>query len=268
LVVDDGSFENSFDFCVVPSCSPPYDSSLTDYLTFPYWLDDNFSISAFSQPTFSQIEPPAVSIPDSGQALLAISQDPFFWATQDNLNNDPFASFQERLDQNLEYSSWHSTSDNLAPSVPIRLEATLPDSIFFWDEPLSLSTITPTSDLVMGAQSESSSSVASSTEIPSRSSDPPSSGDKIHPPANGLSSTRSYSNTPSSSESLQDPKQKSPPGGHLCQWNGCLKAFDEISQLRYYCPLCFNNSLLTRDPKDTPSRPHFTSVKMHVAEMQ
>jgi hypothetical protein len=238
-----------FDSCVVPSCSPPFDSSLTDYLTFPYWPDDNFSISAFLQPAFSQIEPPAVSFPDSGQALLAISQDPFFWGTQDNRNDGPFTDFQERLDQDPEDSSWHSTSNNLAPSVPISLfEPTLPDSIFSWDEPPSLWMITPTNDVVMGAQSESPTSVAFSTGIPGGSSDPPSSGDGIHHPASGLSSRRSYSSTPSSFESPQGLKQKKPPGGQLCQWNGCLEAFDEISQLRYDCSLFSNNLLLTRDP--------------------
>jgi hypothetical protein len=207
LVVDDDSFENLFDSCVVPSCSPPFDSSLTDYLTFPYWPDDNFSVSSFLHPTFPQIEPPAVSIPDYGQLFLPGSQDPFFWGTQDNLNDDSFAGFQERLDQDPEGKRWHSTSNNLAPHVPISLsESNLPDTIFSWDEPLSLSMITPTSDVDMGVQSENSLSMGSSTGIPSCSLDPPGSGDEIRLPASGSSSRRNYSSTPSSSESPQGPK--------------------------------------------------------------
>jgi hypothetical protein len=233
LVVDDDSFENLFDSCVVPSCSPLFDSSLTDYLTFPYGPDDNFSTSAFLQPTFSQIEPLAVSIPDSGQALLAISQDPFFWGTQDNLNDDSFTGFQEHLDQEPEDSSGHSTSYHLAPSVPISLyESNMPDTIFSWDEYLSLSMITPVSDVVMEAQSENSPNMASSTGILSCFSDPPDSRDEIHPGISDLSSRRSYSTTPSSSECPQDHKQKTPPGSHWCLWNGCLEAFDELPQLR------------------------------------
>jgi hypothetical protein len=248
-----------FDSCVVPSCPPSFDSPLTDYLTFPYWPDDNFSISAFLHPTFSQIEPPAVSIPDSGQALLAISQDPFFWGNSDNLNDDPFAGLQECLDQDPEDTSWYSTRDYLAPSAPTRLsEPNLPDKIISCDEPLSLSMINPTSDVVMGVLSESSLNMAcSSTGAPSRSSNPPGSGDDIYPHASGLSSRRSYSTTPSSSESPQGPKQKKPPGGHSCLWSGCLEAFDEVSQLRYDCASFYNSLLLTRDPKDTPSHPHF-----------
>jgi hypothetical protein len=222
---------------------------------FPHRLFDipllagRFSISTFLNPTFSQIDTSTVSVPDYGQELLAGSQDPFFWGTQDNLNDDPFAGFQERLDQDPEDSSWHPTSNNLAPYVPISLsESNLLDTIFSWDEPLSLSTITPTNGVDMGAQSESSLSMGSSTGIPSCSSDPPGSADEIRPPASDLSSRRSYSITPSFSESPQGPKKKKPPCGHSCLWNGCLEAFDEISQLRYDCSLFSNNLLLTRDP--------------------
>jgi hypothetical protein len=232
LVVDDDSFESLFDTCVVPSYSPPSDSSLTDYLTFPYWPDEQFSISVFLQSVHSQNHRLTTSLPESGEALLAGSQDPFFWEPQHNLDADPVEHFRDVLDQELDGTTSQPLLNHLPASVPpSQSMSSVLDPIFPWDEPLPFPVTTPTDGNATRPQPQSSPGAEVDTGDVVFSGSP-SSEDNFQQFADAFSSKRSHSSTHKFSNSPHRPDRVRSLDGYSCQWNNCLQSFNEIPHLR------------------------------------